>query len=219
MKVSTQSGRPEGVWCSWNEPVGTGDGTKTEFTLPFSFAEARGLLVTSDYGTVEPDGKFRETDPDGKIIRDEPDGWTVAAAGAPDEPAALTFQRPRRFGARVAVGALDRKVGDAFKILAMDSVLSKRFDELTPRELKTRKRDELAKFPAVQEFFRMVFMELVTGWSGITDGDGSPLPCDATNKKVLLDRTDAIAFGSFVIDRARTIQRERLAGWEASVRD
>ena len=56
MKIPTQSGRPEGAWCSWNEPVGTGDGTKIEFTLPFSFAEARGLLVTSDYGTVEPDG-------------------------------------------------------------------------------------------------------------------------------------------------------------------
>jgi hypothetical protein len=220
MKVSVEGGRPEGVWVSWNEPCGVGDGSRTEFPLPFPAAEARGLLVMSDYGTVEPDGRFRETDIEGKILRDEPDGWTIAAGNDPTaEPGKIVFQRPRRVGARVSVSALDRKVGDAFKILATDSLLTKKLDELMPKEMKGRKRNEVPTLPPVQDYCRLAFTELVTNWSGITDGAGAPLPCTAANKKTLLDRTDAIAFGMFVLERSRTIQRERLAGFEASVQD
>jgi hypothetical protein len=219
MKVSTEGGRPVGVWCSWNEFVGTGDGTKTEFTLPFTAAEARGLLVTSDYATVEPDGVFRVLDTDGKVLRDEPDGWALVADPDPEKPAKLIFQRPRRHGARVAVGVLDRHVGDSFKILGMDTLLSNKLDAEMPKDLKGRKRDELAKLPSVVEMCRLAFMQLVTDWTGITDENGNPKPCDPAAKKLLLDRTDAIAFGMFAMERARTIQRERLAGFEASVRD
>ena len=215
MKISLDAGRPDGEWTSWNENCGTGDGTKTVFPLPFPAKEARGLLVTRDFGTVEPDGVLVTfgKDEEGKTVSTkEPDGWRL------DEAAAIVFDKPPRYGAKIAVSCLGRPVGDAFKVYAMDPNLQRRFDEKTPKEIKLRKPNEAASLPAVREMTWMAFIELVQDWKGITDGDGNPLPCDATTKKLFMEKTD-ISFGLFVMERARAIQRERLAGFETAVQD
>ncbi len=215
VKISLDSGRPEGEWTSWNEAIGTGDGARASFPLPCPPVEARGLSVTRDFATVEPDGRLREFTADGKtIINDEPDGWKLVLAG---DSASVEFDRPPRFGARVAVAILGREIGDAFQIYAMDSTLSKKLDEKMPKGLKTRKREELAVLPEVQEMCRLAFIELVQDWKGITDEKGNPLPCDEKMKGRFLDRTDVVSFGLFVMERARTIQRERLSGFETSI--
>ena len=216
MKISLDSGRPDGEWASWNEAVGTGDGARTAWPLPFKVEEARGLLVTRDFVTVEPDGVLTthsKDDDDKPVVTRTADGWRL------DEDGQLVLDAAPRFGAKIAASALGRKVGDSFRVYAMDSVLSKKLDEKMPKELKSKKKDEIAGLPQVQDMCRLAFMELVQDWTGITDGKGEPLPCDDLRKKLFLDRTDVVAFGLFVMERARAIQRERLAGFEASVPD
>jgi hypothetical protein len=214
VKISLDSGRPDGTWTSWNEAVGTGDGERKSWPLPFPVEQARGLLITQDFATVEPDGVTTTTtrDEEGKaVITKTPAGWHLDGAGL------LVLDVAPRFGAKLAASALGREEGDAFKVYAMDSILSKTLDAKMPKELKGRKRDDIAGLPPVQDMCRLAFMELVSDWKGITDAKGNPLPCDDATKKVFLDRTDVVSFGLFVMERARAIQRERMSGFEASI--
>lgn len=216
MKISLDGKRPEGEWASFNELCGIGDGQKATFAVPVPASEARSLLFMRDYSTIEPDGELRRLDADGKTEDVKPDGYKLSAEG---DALSITFERPPKLGARISCSGLGRKVGDAFKILSMTTSLAKKLDEKLPPEMKKRKRDDIPNLPAIQETCKATFMELVEDWTGIMDGDGNPIPCDPANKKLLLEKTDAITLGLFVAERARAIQRERMSGFETAVRD
>jgi hypothetical protein len=198
--------RPEGVFCSFNEDCGTGDGTNLEFKVPFPAAEARSVLVLRDFGMIAPDNRLVEKNElDGTILKDVPDGYRLEERG---DELWIVFDRPPAFDVRVSVSCLGRQVGDAFKILPMTTVLQKRIQEKQPASLRGRDRNAVSILD-LQEAGRVSFMELVVDWTGVTDGK-NPLPCDTENKKLFIDQSDAMFFGLFVSNRAAAIRAERI---------
>ncbi len=216
MRISLDGKKVEGDWCSFAETCGKGDGKTVEFKTPFPAKDARGLAVMRDYLIIEPDNVLRTLGDDGKVTKEEPDGYFITQTD-PESPLSITFQRPPRLGVTIGVSVIGHRPNvngserEAFKILPMTTVISKRLDELLPAELRNRKRDELARLPAVQDMCRSSFMTLVSDWQGfINDSTNEPIPCNDATKKVLIDQTDAVVLGLFASDRARAIQRERM---------
>jgi hypothetical protein len=210
--------KPEGDWTSFNEPCTPvlGDGINKEFKAPIPAAEARSVLVMRDFFMMATDNRLKETnEKDGTTLRDDPDGYKLETRGE-DELWIVTDRAPA-FGARMSVSGLGRKVGDAFLVLPMSTVLQKRIEEKQPASL--RKRDKNAvSLQDLQEAGRVSFQELVTDWAGI-EGETGPLPCTPENKKAFLDQKDALFFGLFVSNRAGAIRTERMNSFQKDSSD
>lgn len=200
------SRKQTGEWASFNESCGSGDGQNCEFKCPFPAAEARSVLVLRDFGMIAPDNRLVEkNEMDGTILRDIADGYRLEERGT---ELWIVFDRPPAFDSRVSVSCLGREVGDAFKILPMNTVLQKKIQEKQPASLRGRDRNAVSVLD-LQEAGRISFMELVEDWTGITDGK-NPLPCNTENKKLFMDQSDAMFFGLFVSNRAAAIRAERI---------
>lgn len=221
MKISLDSRKPEAEWASFNETCGSGDGVTTEFETPFPAKVARSLHVMREYSVLAADAVYRVLDPDGKLVRDDPDGYRLDAAD-PEKPIKITFQRAPRAGQPVGVSALGRippNGGVAFKILPLTDNVAKSLDAKYPPEFRKRERQNVSLQP-VQDWYREVFMQLVVDYAGFVDDAGQPHPAaDDRVKKAIVTELGAVVLGSFVYDRARALQQERISGLAAELRD
>jgi hypothetical protein len=216
--------KPEGVWASFNEFCGTGDGVTKEFKIPIPASEARSVLVLRDFEMVAPAGRLiAKNEKDGTILSDEPNGYKLERRGGglkvptdddltPDQSGDelwIVFDQAPFFEVHVSVSGLGRKVGDAFCILPMSTLLQKKIQEKQPKIFRgpAKERDNVTQLD-LQEAGRVSFQELVVGWTGITGGDDAPLPCNAETKGLFLDRKDAMFFGLFVSNRSSAIRAE-----------
>lgn len=213
-----------GEWCSFNEACGIGDGVTTEFLTPIPAAEARAVLVMRDFAMTTPDAQLDEKNELTGVVTHTPDGYKLdtrtskgfitegdpaSVAEAMRNPPGelwIVFERPPTFGTRVSVSGLGRKIGDAFRVLPMSTVLQRQIEEKQPASL--RKRDPKAvSLSDLQDAGRISFTFLVTEWFGI-EGEAGPLECNAENKKAFLDQKDAMFFGLFVSNRSSAIRAE-----------
>ena len=214
-------GKAEGEWASFNEPCGKGDGVKVAFETPFPAKELRGLHVMRDHLIVGPEGLRRVQDLDGNLLRDDPDGYKVSTS-APDAPAVITFDRPPMIGVRVSCSVLGRKPekGEAFKVLPMTDNVAQYLDEKIPPEMRKRKREENAKLPAVQTFYREAYAKLVVDAYGFVDDAGTALDFQLADvKKAIINQLGALLVGGFAWERAVTLQSERQSSNAAEVSD
>ena len=208
----------EGEWCSFNEFCGRGDGKLREFKTPIPPAEAREILVMRDFEMLLPDGRLIiYNDKNGGILKDEADGYTLDVR--PEGELWIVFDKPPAFGQRVNVSGLGRKVGDAFKILPMTTVVSKKLSEKKPESLrKVSKRADILDTD-LEDAGRLNFMELVVDWVGVCDGAGAPVPCNEETKKGFINETEGLFFGMFVTNRAKALRAERISRHEGDSRD
>jgi hypothetical protein len=210
--------KPEAVWVSFDEFCGRGDGKTREFKTPIPPAEAREVLVMSDFQVLAPDGRYiMRNDKDGTILKDEPDGYKLEVR--PGDELWIVFDRPRAFDARVNVSGLGREVGDAFKILPMTDTLQRTLGEAMPENIRRPKKREDATDADQMEAGRINFMGLVMDWRGIVSSDGTPVPCDEASKKAFLNTKNAQFFGLFCRQRALALQEEAIHSHEADSRD
>jgi hypothetical protein len=197
--------KPEGEWCSFNEACGTGDGGTKEFKTPIPAAEARSVLILRDFLMTAPDNRLvMMNEKDGTVIKDDADGYKLETRGV---ELWVVFDRAPGFGTHISASGLGRKIGDAFLILPMTTVLQKRIQEKVP--LSVRKREKDISLMDLQDGGRINFDVLVVDWIGI-EGDAGPIPCDPITKKAFLDQMDAMFFGYFVMNRASAIRAERI---------
>lgn len=227
--------KPEGVWCSFNEFCGIGDGETREYKTPIPASEARSVLVTRSTNTFEmlaPDNRsILRNEKDGTILKDEPDGYKLETRGGglavptdedptPDQGGDelwIVLDRPLAFGVRLSVSGLGRKVGDSFKIVPMTPALNKRISDKQPAAFKKRDRAGVTEADVI-DAGRISFIELVADWSGIKGANG-PLPCDADSKLSFLNHFDVIFFSLFVSNRAAAIRAERINSQERDSSD
>jgi hypothetical protein len=211
--------KPGGVWASFNESCGTGDGTNKEFRTPIPASRARSVLVMRGFGMLAPDNRLVVmNEKDGTILRDEPDGYKLETRG--EDELWIAFDRAPVFEMPVSVSGLGRQVGDAFKVLPMGTLLQQKIREKQPKIFRAppKERDNVTDAD-IQEAGRVNFMELVVDWSGITGADEAPLPCTPENKKAFLDLKDAQFFGLFVSNRSAAIRAEGINSFSGDSSD
>lgn len=213
MRISLEGRKPEGEWASFNEPCGKGDGSKVDFFTPFPASELRGFHVMRDFVIVGPEAIRRVPDLDGNLLRDEPDGYRVSIT-TPEAPAKITFDRAPALGVRISCSVFGRKPekGEALKVLPMTDNLAQKLDAFIPPEMRRRKREDNARLPAVQNFYREAFGNLVVDGHGFMDENGQPLDFTEPVKKAVLNTLGALLCGGFAWDRAVVLQQERQAG-------
>jgi hypothetical protein len=222
VRISLDGRKPEGEWCSFNEPCGKGDGKKVAFQTPFPAKEAKSLHFMRDFIIVAPDNIRRVADLDGNLLRDEPDGYTLTWPTNVDEPVTVTFDKAPSLDERISCSTVGRRPekGEAFKVLPMTDTVAQKLDEKMPPELRKRKREMNASLPAVQEMYREAYRLLVVDCHGIVGDDGQPL--DFTSpfvKKAILDTLGSVLLGSFAMDRARILQRDKASSLSVELSD
>jgi hypothetical protein len=235
VRISLDGRKADATWCSFEEKcesVGTGENAQKVYKTPFTTKEMRGLLVTSDFVQVAPDGRFREFDADGKETKNEADGYSLKT-GEPDDPVFITFDRPRRSGARVGASVLNRKptvmengqptAGMAFKVYPLTDAHSKFIDSLVPPEMRQRKRDRSIPLETLAPMHSGAFLRLVDDVYGFEDDNGQAIVCTEKNKenvlKAIMSTMSGIVLGMWATNRADAIQRERMSGLKADVSD
>jgi hypothetical protein len=199
--------KPEGEWASYNEFCGIGDGVTKEFKTPIPPKEARSVIVLRGFNIVPTDNRIvTMNDKDGTILKDEADGYKLEAR---EDDLWVVFDRAPAFETRVWVSGLGRKVGEAFFVLPMNTILQKKIQEKQPAALKGKDRDK-ATVLDLQDAGRVSFEAIVTDWTGVNDQDGQPVPCNAEMRKKMLDDQDAFFLGFFASNRSSALRAERM---------
>ncbi len=200
----------EGVWTSFNEYCGTGDGTTKEFRTPLTASEARSVLVIRSaraFEMLDPANRLvLLNEKDGTVLRDDADGYKLETRGE-DPYLWVVFDQAPGFKVRVSVSCLGRQVGDCFKILPMSTSLKKRIYDKQPEIFRKRDNKVIPSDNDLAELGRVTFQELVTDWGGI-EGENGPLPCDTESKKLFLDLKDSTFFGLFITNRSAELRAE-----------
>lgn len=211
--------KPEGVWASFNERCGTGDGVGKEFMAPFKASEARSVLVLRNFDIAASDGRLvTMNDKDGTILRDEPDGYHFETRN--EDEFWIVFDRAPVLNAKIWASCLGREVGEAFKILPMSTLLGKKINDKQPAIFRgPAKGRENVTSADLQEAGRVSFSELVVDWMGVKDPSEQPVPCTPESKKALLDNMDAMFLGIFASNRASAIRAENISGFEKDSSD
>lgn len=210
MRINLSKRIPEGEWSSFNEPIGTGDGEKTKWTLPISAKEARGLLLMRDLEFLGPEGRRTEMQ-DGKSV-EIPDGFQTKET--PEGELEIVMDRALRPGVKLSFCALGRKAGDSFKILPLTTVVAKKLDDAAPTGIRKRSKAGEMTGDDVRDSGRTSFQNLVVDWT-LKDEEDNPLICDEETKKAFLDQFDAGFFGLWARQRSVAIQAERISAHEA----
>jgi hypothetical protein len=211
--------KPEGVWCSFNEKCGTGDGVTKEYKTPIPASEARSVLVMRDFEFLGADQRIVVINSkDGTIISDEPDGYRLETRNETELWVVLDQALGRE--AKLSVSGLGRQVGDAFKVLPMSTNLQQKMREKQPAIFRAPAKDrDKATQQDMQEAGRVGFMFLVEDWLGVNGTDGSPISCTPETKKAFLDEKDATFFGLFVSHRSAAVRTEQLTSYSKDSSD
>jgi hypothetical protein len=211
--------KPDGVWASFNEHCGEGDGKTTEYLTPIPANEARSVLVMRDFEFLSTENRLiLKNEKDGTILRDEPDGYRLETRG--ENELWVVLDQPLGREVDLSVSGLGRQVGDAFKILPASTYLQQKIREKQPAVFRGPLKDrEKATQQDLQEGGRVNFEHFVVDWFGIKGEDDSPLPCDEKHKKLFLDQKDAQFFGIFVSNRASAIRAEQIRSHETDSSD
>ena len=221
VRISLDGRKPEGEWASLSEPMGKGDGKRTEFETPFPAKDARGLHIMRNLQIVPPNNITRFLNPDGSLLRDDEDGYTTSST-SPDAPLKVTFQKPVPLNVRVSCSVLGRKPekGEALKILPLTDAVQVKLDEKMPPEMKRRRREETASLPAMQTFFRDAYDRLVVDAHGFVDDADVPLDFSSQAvKAAIINKLGAGYVGGFAWERAAVLQQERQSGQSAELSD
>jgi hypothetical protein len=201
--------KPEGVWASFNEYCGTGDGVTKEFKTPIPASEARSVLVMRDFEFLGADQRIVvKNEKDGTILSDEPDGYKLETRN--ETELWVVLDRPLGREVKLLISGLGRQVGDAFKVLPMTTLLQQKIREKQPAIFRAPAKDrDKTTQQDLQEAGRVGFEYLVVDWISVDTG-ASPPPCTSENKKAFLDQNDAMFFGLFVSNRSAAIRAEQI---------
>jgi hypothetical protein len=201
--------KPEGVWASFNETCGTGDGVTKEFKTPIPASEARSILVMRDFEFLGADQRIVvKNEKDGTILSDEPDGYKLETRN--ETELWVVLDRPLGREVKLLVSGLGRQLGDAFKVLPMTTLLQQKIREKQPAIFRAPAKDrDKTTQQDLQEAGRVGFEYLVVDWISVDTG-ASPPPCTSENKKAFLDQNDAMFFGLFVSNRSAAIRAEQI---------
>ena len=205
--------KPEGVWCSFNEKCGTGDGGTKEYKTPIPASEARSVLVMRDFEFLSTENRIVFTnEKDGTILKDEADGYKLETRN--ETELWIVLDRPLGREVRLSASGLGRQVGDAFKVFPMSTNLQQKIREKQPAIFRAPAKDrDKATQQDLQEAGRVGFMFLVEDWVGVNGADGTPLTCTPETKKAFLDEKDAMFFGLFVSHRSAAARTEQITSY------
>lgn len=192
---------PASRWISFL-PLGEGDDNQTTFPVPASplLEKASGFFVAAGQNRVNKRYALKEKDSDGnthlqikaKVERDE-DGL----------PTSVVFEKPLPEGMPATLILLDVKDEApghlSLAVLPMTrgtKALTDTASKLEKDRLKLKDKDDLPP----ESWYRLTFLCLTDGWSGVEDEAGGPAPCTEEMKDAFLCAHDGWTYGCFIVE-------------------